>query len=71
MSGGLHEASIRGTIGERLHIYIVHYNWVISERCPVRLETAPTEPGGKYRITELFSETSFSLQGGDHNLNED
>ncbi len=26
LSGGLHEASIRGTIGERLHIYIVHYN---------------------------------------------
>ena len=26
LSGGLHEASIRGTIDERLHIYIVHYN---------------------------------------------
>ena len=25
---------------------------------PVRLETAPTGLGGKYRITELFSETS-------------
>ncbi len=24
-SGGLHEALIRGTIGERLHIYIVHH----------------------------------------------
>ena len=27
-SGGLHEAAIRGTIGERLHIYIVHHNTV-------------------------------------------
>ena len=26
LSGGLHQASIRGTIGERLHIYIVHHN---------------------------------------------
>ena len=26
-SGGLHEASIMGTIDERLHIYIVHHNF--------------------------------------------
>ena len=25
----------------------------------MRLETAPTGDGGKYRITDLFSETSF------------
>ena len=28
----------------------------------MRLETAPTGDGGKYRITDLFSETSFSLR---------
>ena len=27
----------------------------------MRLETAPTGPGGKYRITELFSETSLNF----------
>ncbi len=36
-------------------------NSVISERCPVRLQTAPTGAWGTYRITELFSETSFRL----------
>ena len=29
LSGGLDEASIRGTIGERLHIYIIHHNWTL------------------------------------------
>ena len=28
----------------------------------VRVENAPTGSGGKYRITELFSETSYSLR---------
>ncbi len=59
LSGGLHEASLRGATGECLHIYNVHHNSVIFERCTGRVENAPHRRSWKQRLPNRGSESVY------------
>ena len=55
LSGGLHEASIRGAIGERLHIYIVHYSSHVTDDCTEGFQMSKLLRGlSKYVKTQPF-----------------